>query len=63
MTPETLITWRQKRGWSRAEAARRCHVHRNSWRNWELARTTPPPWLPLVMLGVELELSGMTLKE
>ena len=52
MTPERLQEWRTARGWSQSEAARRCHVGRNSWRMWETGERDAPKWLGLVLAAV-----------
>lgn len=52
MKPHRLTEWREQRGWSKAEAARRTGTHWNSWTRWESGQAKPPEWLGYVLRAV-----------
>lgn len=52
ITHKRITEWREARGWSKAEAARRTGTHVNSWAAWEAGDRPAPEWLGYVLRAV-----------
>lgn len=65
MTPATLIAWRKRLSWNKAEATRRLGLSRTSYDRYEAGKTTIPLYIALACnaLAHGLPAYGLELKE
>jgi transcriptional regulator with XRE-family HTH domain len=54
MTPESLIAWRARRNWSKAEAARQLGISPNAYLYYERGKWPIKKWLALACAALAL---------
>lgn len=57
LTAQTLTAWRERMGYSKAEAAREVGCSRNAWAAWEDGKSPVPRYIGLACAALALGMS------